>query len=69
VRFIEFTYLPDSLLRNGDQTRGADFEFVNGGVYLVQAKSQSMIDNVVASCAPQAVGQAIAWAKLTRLVM
>ena len=69
MSFIEFTYLPESLLRNGDELRGDIFTLVDGGMYLVQAKSQSITDGIVASCAPQAVGQAIAWAELTRLVM
>jgi hypothetical protein len=48
---------------------GHIFEFIDGGMFLVQARSESMTDGIVASCAPEAVGQAIAWAKLTKLVM
>jgi hypothetical protein len=38
-------------------------------MFLVQARSKSITDGIVASCAPEAVGQAIVWAKLTKLVM
>ena len=71
MRFIEFTYFPELLLRNGDELRGDAFTLVDGGMYLVQAKLQSMIDGNgnITSCTAQAVGQAIAWAELTRLVM
>ena len=69
MRFIEFAYLPDFLLCQGDKLRRSILKLVDGGMYLVQAKSKSMIDGTIASCAAQAVGQAIAWAKLTRLVM
>jgi len=37
-------------------------------MFLAQARSESIMmgDGTVASCTPEAVGQAIAWAKLTR---
>ena len=66
MRFIESTYLPDFLLFS--ELRGATLKFSDGGMYLVQARSESMTDGIVASCAAEAVGQAIAWAKLTKLV-
>jgi len=65
VRFIDFTYLPDWLFRN--DLMGPILQFFDGGMFLVQARSESMSDGTVASCAPEAVGQAIAWAKLTKL--
>ena len=66
MRFIEFTYLPEWLLRN--ELNGAILKYSDGGMFLVQARSESMSDGIIASCTPEAVGQAIAWANLTKLV-
>lgn len=59
--------MPEWFLRN--ELHGAILKFSDGGMFLVQARPESTSDGTVASCTPEAVGQAIAWAKLTRLVM
>jgi hypothetical protein len=54
-------------LRN--ELKGPILKYSDGGMFLVQARSESMTDGTVESCAPVAVGQAIAWAILTKFVM
>ena len=68
LQFIELIDLLDQLLF-GCPDSNEVFKLSDGHFLLIKAKQELMPDGSMALCVPKAVGQALAWATITRLIM
>jgi hypothetical protein len=66
LQYIELIDLLDWLISGGPDDV---FDLSNHQFLLVEAKQELIVDGHITLCVPKAVGQALAWATMTRSIM